>query len=234
MPPRAFPQWGGSAAGTTLPYGSLTASTSAPTVRGGVAQTGSSVSSLTYAYPTGTKAGDLIIGFQNGSGFTPASCTPAPWAQIDTQVPSGGHDWLFSHIVGDEGPLGAPSAVVVGSAIFAGTLVWLSATPAGVIVLDQELGATFADAASVTTGTITTTRPNEICLCFAEHAGSAGLLSMTGPSGITMVSQHGSQSVYQFPKAAAGATTAVVITDAAGTSTKGWAVFLVSFMPTGN
>jgi hypothetical protein len=149
-------------------------------------------------------------------------------------VPTGGTDFLFSHVVADEGALGAPSAVITGSGIFAGVLAFITTTPAGIIILDQELGATFADAASVISGTITTTQANELCLCFAEHSGGTGPITMTGPAGITLVARSGSVAVYSFPKAVAGVTTAVTCTDAGGTSTKGWAVYLLSLMPPGN
>lgn len=226
---------GASGAATALPFSGLTPSLNPPTVRGSVQVTGSSSSSLTYAYPAGTRTGDVIIGIQNGTAFTPLSCTPAPWWQLDTKTqPASNSDFLVGHVVHDEGALGVPSAVLVGATIFVGTLVVLTNSPAGLIILDQEAGANAVDAASIASPTITTTQPNEICLVLAEHASSAGTLSLSGPAGITLIKQGNSQVIGSFPKAAAGTTTAVTITDSGGTSGHGWVVFVCSFMPCGN
>lgn len=226
---------GASGAATSLPYSGLTPSLTAPAVRGNVQGTSGGGSSITYAYPTGTRRGDVCLVIQNGGTFTPLASTPAPWCQVDSRQAAGGStDYLAAHVVQDEGALGHPSAIVTVSSTFVGTMVVLGGTPAGLIIMDQEASAIAADGATATSPTITTTQPNEICLILAEHGGSPGAISLSGPSGITLIKQGNGQVIGSFPMPAAGLTTAVTLTDAHGTTGVGWAMFVCSFMPVGN
>ena len=209
----------------------------APSVPTAVATSGSSVGSLSYAF-TGLHTGDTLVALQNGSGLTVSTSSPFPWNQIDTNNANSTQDFLVVHNVQTaEGGVSSGNQVsyqLNGGTIFAGIMLRITNTPACANILDKESSNTAAAAATWNGPTVTTTAANDLCVAIAEHGGSNGTITATGPAGLTLIQNPGSLVAYRFTKATAGITTALAYTDSGGAGSKGSNSYLACFMPCGN